>query len=93
MLSLAKLVDGRAQVLVVHACILQDGRCRTLYIQDGENHGFQGHILVAQSLTIFYGLLEHLIGASAQVRFSTRNFWERHDLSVEYHCYLLAVHS
>jgi len=92
-LPLTKLVDGCTEVLFVHARILQDGSGCTLDVQDGQEHGFQGNILVAQSFAIFYGLLKHLVGTTAQIRFSARYLREGGYLSVEYHGHLLTVHS
>ena len=71
LLSSAQFVDGLLQLLLCESHVLEHLASRALYIGNGHEQMFHGHILVTSLLCQVFGLLQHLRGLLTEVRLSS----------------------
>ena len=65
--ALPQLVDGRAQLLLGHACVLEHLRGVATLGEERQDDVFERHVLVAHLAAIVHGFLQHRVGLAAEV--------------------------
>ena len=78
-----QLVDGRAQLLLGHARILEHLRGVAPLGEERQDDMLQRHVLVAHLAAIIHGLLQHRVCLAAEVRFAPLHLWVGSDLSIQ----------
>ncbi len=60
-LPLTQLIDSALQFFFIQPCILEDGRCGRIYLEQGHQHCLEGYIFVALLLGYVKRLLQNIV--------------------------------
>ena len=74
--ALAQLFDGGIEFLAAESGVLEDGRGRRVYFENGYQQCLEGHILVAHLLGYVECFLKHIVRCAAQIRLLSRYLGE-----------------
>ena len=81
--ALPQLVDGRAQLLLGHARILEHLRGIAPLGEERQDDVFERHVLIAHLAAIIHGLLQHRVGLAAEVGFAALHLRIGGDLPIQ----------